>query len=64
MWDKDSSYTSDSDEELEDWKNRLHEVSTLHCNMMTKSLRCVSNEVRNLPHYDVLNDVEFFLDEY
>jgi len=30
--EKDSSCQSDSDEELENWHNRLHEVSTLRCN--------------------------------
>lgn len=32
--------------------------------MMAKSLRCVSTEVRKLPHYDALNDVDLFLDEF
>ena len=32
--------------------------------MMTKSLGCVSTEVRNLLHYDGLIDVELFLDEF
>ena len=32
--------------------------------MMTKSLRCVSSEVRNLPHYDGLTDIDHFLDEF
>ena len=32
--------------------------------MMTKSLRCVSTEVRNIPHYDGLTDVELFLYEF
>ena len=41
-WDCEISYTSDSDEELEHWQNHFHEVSTLHCNMMTKSMCCVS----------------------
>ena len=49
-WDHKSSYKSDSDEELEHWQNRLHEVSTLRCNMMTKSLHCVSSEVRNMSY--------------
>ena len=32
--------------------------------MMTKSLQCLSTEVRNLPHYDGLNDVNIFLEEF
>jgi len=62
--DRDSSCTSDSDEELEHWKNRPHKVSMLCYNMMTNSLRCVSTEVRNLLHYDGLTNVELFLDEF
>ena len=43
IWEKDSSCISDSDEELENWHNHLHEVSTLHCNQVTKSLHCISS---------------------
>jgi len=32
--------------------------------MMTKSLRCVSSEGKNLPHYDGLTDLDFFLDAF
>lgn len=42
----------------------LHEVSMLHCNMMTKSLFFVSYEVINLPYYDGLTDVDNFLDAF
>ena len=63
-WDRVSSYTSDSNEELEHWQNRLHEVTTLSCNTMTRSLSCVSSEVRNLPTYDGLKDVDVFLDAF
>lgn len=63
-WDQESSYKLDSDEELDHWNNRLHEVSTLHCNMMTNSLCCVSSEVRNMTYYDGLTDVHHFLDVF
>jgi len=63
-WDYESSYTSDLDEELEHWQNRLHEVSTLRCNMMNKYLHCVSLEVRNLSYYDGLTDVDKILDTF
>jgi len=63
-WDLESSCTSESDEELEHWQNRLHEVSMMRCNMMTKSLRCVSSEVRSMPYYDGLTDVDKFLDAF
>lgn len=32
--------------------------------MMTKSLHCVSSEVRKLPYYDDLTDVDNFLDAF
>lgn len=32
--------------------------------MMTKSLCSVSSEVRKLPYYDFLTDVDKFLDEF
>ena len=60
----ESSCTSDSNEETEQWKNRLHEVTTLNCNMMTRSLHCVSTEVRDLPTYDGLSEVDTFLNKF
>lgn len=62
--DRESSCTSDSNEEMEHWQNHLHEVSTLCYNMMMKSLHCVSSEVRNLPYYDGLTNVDKFLDAF
>ena len=64
VWDKDNSCTSDLDEELEHWENQLHEVSMLNCNMITKSLWCVSTKVRKLPHDDGLTDFDLVLDEF
>lgn len=63
-WESESSCTSDSDEEVEHWQNRLHKVTMLNCNMMTRSLHCVSTEVRDLPTYDGLNEVYTFLDAF
>lgn len=62
-WDKDSSCTSDSDEELEHWQNQLHEISLLRCYMLTKSLQCISTEVWHLHYYDDLEDVNLILDK-
>jgi len=64
MWDHESSCTSDFNEEIECWQNQLHEVTTLNCNMMTRLLHCVSSEVRNLPIYDGLNEVDTSLDTF
>lgn len=63
-WEKDSSCHLDLDEELDNSQNRLHEVSTLCCNKITKSLHCISNEVCNFPYYDGIGDVSLFLDEF
>lgn len=37
-WECKSFYTSDSDEKIERWQNRLHEVTMMNCNMMIRSL--------------------------
>ena len=47
-WERDSSRTSNSDEEIERWQNRLHKVTTLNCNRMVRSLCCVTIEGREL----------------
>ena len=62
--DRESSCTSDFDEELKRWKNQLHEVAMLSYNMMTQLLRSVSSEVINLPTYDGQNDIDIFLDAF
>lgn len=36
----------------------------LNCNMMTRSLHCISIEVRVLPTYDGLSEVYTFLDKF
>lgn len=63
-WERESSCTSDFDEEIEQWQNQLHELTMLNCNMMTRSLHYVSSEERNLPTYDGLIEVETFLDAF
>lgn len=53
-WERESSCNSHFEEENEQWQNRLLEVTTLNCNMITRSLCCVSIEIRDLPTYDGL----------
>lgn len=36
----------------------------LHCNMMTKSLRCVTSEVRFFPYYDGMTNIDKFMDAF
>jgi len=57
-------YASDSDEKDERWRNRVNEATTLHYNMMTKSLYCIKVQNRKLPMYDRLKVVGDFLDKF
>jgi len=59
-WRSISSCSSDSDEGLENWQQRLHEVFVRRCARITKSLRWIGTEVCELPHYDGLSDVATF----
>ena len=36
----------------------------MNCNMMTRSLHCVSSKERNIPIYDGLNEVDILLDAF
>ena len=51
-WRCTSSCTSNSGEALEGWKNRLHEVSMRKCARVTRSVRWVENESREIPTYE------------
>ena len=63
-WEREISFTSDSNEEIERWQDRLHEVTTLNCKMMVRSLHCMTTEARDLPTYDGLTSVEEFLNKF
>jgi hypothetical protein len=51
-WRSISSCASDSEEALENWKQRLHEVSTRKCARITHALRWIGTEVCDPPRYD------------
>ena len=51
-WKCASSYTSDLGEALENWKNRLHEVSMRRFARVTRYLQQVETESRELPTYE------------
>jgi len=63
-WECKSSCTSDSDEEIERCHNRLHEVTTLNCNMMIRSLHCIKTEVMEMPKSNGLSEVDEFLNGF
>ena len=58
------SYTYDSDEEDEWWRNKLNEVTTLHCNMVTKYLYFMRDQDRELLMYDGLTIIDEFLTKF
>jgi len=63
-WEHESSYTLHSEEKVERWQNHLHEVTTLNCNLMLRSLCCITTEARELPTYDGLIVVDEFLSKF
>jgi hypothetical protein len=52
---------SDSEEGLEHWQQRMHEVSTRRCVCITRSLRWIGTELCNPPRYDGLTDISMFV---
>ena len=63
-WRCDSSCALDSDVGLENWQNRLYEVSARRCAFMTKSLRWIGIKIKDIPLFDGLADVNKFLQQF
>lgn len=63
-WERGSSCTLDSDNEITRWQNLLHEVTTLNWNIMIRSLCCIKTEARELSTYDGLSMVDEFLSKF
>jgi len=63
-WERESSCKLDLDEEIKQWQNRLHEVTTLNYNMMNKSLRHVTTEAREPKTNEVAMNEEEPIDHY
>ena len=64
VWRCDSSCASDSEVGLENWQNRLHEVSARRCAYMTKSLRWIDVEINEIPSFHGLIDIQDFLMQF
>ena len=60
-WHSDIFASSESDDALENWKNRLHEVSFRKCRLTTQSLHCIEIETVKLPIYEGLPKISEFL---
>jgi hypothetical protein len=63
-WRSISSCTLDSEEAMENWQQRLHEVSTRKCARITHVLRWIGTEICEPPRYDGLTDVVYFIREF
>ena len=63
-WRCASSCVSDLDADLEDWQNRLHEVSQRRCETITKEFRWIGSDVSTVPTFDGLSDIQLFLKQY
>ena len=64
VWRSASSASSDSVDALENWKNRLHEVSFRKCGLITQSLRRVATETIELPIYEGMSRLSEFFQEF
>ena len=62
-WCYPSSCTSNSDQGMENWQNRMHEVSGRRCVQLTKSLRWIGLEVSQIPTFSGFSQVKEFLVE-
>ena len=60
-WCYASSASSDSNDALENWKNRLHEVSFRKCGLITQSLQRVATKIVEFPIYEGLPALSKFL---
>ena len=63
-WWCNRSCALDSDDALENWQNRLYEVSARRCASMTKSLWWIGTEIKDIPSFDGLGDVKDFLQQF
>ena len=63
-WCSASSVSSDSNDALENWQNRLHEVSFRKYGLITQSLRRVASEIVEFPIYEGMLGLSKFLREF
>jgi hypothetical protein len=60
-WRSIISCASDSDMGLENWQQRLHEVSTRICARIDRTVRWVGTKIREPPNFHGVNELEEFL---
>jgi hypothetical protein len=64
IWKSDNVCSSDSEEALENWKNKMYEVSTRICTRLTREVCWIDTTISNLPTFDGLNPLETFLSDF
>jgi hypothetical protein len=60
-WRSITSCAPDLETCLENWQQRLHEVSTIRCTRIYHALRWVGTEIREPPKFHGVNELEAFL---
>jgi hypothetical protein len=50
-WQRITSFALDSNTSLENWKHRLHQVSTRRCTRINHTVRWVGTEIREPPNF-------------
>jgi hypothetical protein len=60
-WQSDNACSSDSEEALENWKNKIYGISTRRCARLTREVCWIDTTVSNLPTFDGMNPLETFL---
>jgi hypothetical protein len=63
-WQTITSCWTDSDTVLENWKQRIHEVSMRRWERIDHIVRWVGMEIREPPSFHGINDLEVFLEQY
>jgi hypothetical protein len=60
-WRSDTMCSLYSEEALENWQNKMYEVSTRRSAILTRKVRWIGTTISNLPTFDGLNPLETFL---
>jgi hypothetical protein len=64
IWWSITSCATDSNTGLENWKQRIHEVSMRRCERIDHAVRWVGTKIREPPSFHGINDLETFLAQY
>jgi hypothetical protein len=63
-WRSIGSCALDSESGLENWQQRMHEVSTRRCARINRSLRWIGTELCDPPKYDGITDIGTFVTSF